>query len=93
MCALKVALSTAKGKRMPLSTRHHALVRALRIMAVLSPIVALAAVATIMNGDSTAKSHALIAVSIMLGSSALLGLAVLALPHAYRKKDKHDPRP
>ena len=78
---------------MPVSGRLPALVRAFRAMGLLSLITALVAVATILTGDSATNGPALIAVAIMLGSSALLGLAVLALPYAYRKKDKNDPRP
>ena len=73
---------------MPASGRLPALVRAFRAMAVLSLITAFAAIATIMKAESMAKIHALIAVAIMLGSLALLGLAVLALPYAYRKRTR-----
>jgi hypothetical protein len=90
MCALKVSLSTAKGKRMPAQGRLAAVARLLRLLAAASLIVALAAIATIVNGDGAAKSRALILLSIMLGSLVLLGTALLA--HAYIRKDPNDPR-
>jgi hypothetical protein len=92
MCALKVSLSTAKGKCMPVSGRLSQLTRLLRLMAAVSLIIALAGVFTILNGESAARSQALIAAAIVLGSLALLGSALLALPFAHRKKDKNDPR-
>lgn len=71
---------------------HSSLIRVLRLAAVLSLIIALAAVATIVNGDSVAKSRALVVVAIAIGAGALLGMALLALPIALQKKDKNDPR-
>ena len=67
--------------------------RVLRVAAAMSLIVALAAVATIVNGDSPARSRALIAAAIMLGALALLGMALLALAYARRKKVQNDTRP
>ena len=77
---------------MPAISRLPTLVRVLRLAAALSLIVALAAIATIVDGDSPAKSRALVAAAITLGSLALLGLALAALPHVRRKKDLNDPR-
>ena len=71
--------------------RLPAMARLLRLAAALSLIVAIAGVATIVNGDSPAKSQALVAMAIALGSIALLGMALLA--YAFRQKDKNDPRP
>ena len=96
MCALKVSLSTAKVKRMP-GPDHHAArgrsIRMLRLMAAFAIVVALAAVVTIMKGDPADRSKALVAAAIVLGASALLGMTLVALPYAHRKKDQNDPRP
>jgi hypothetical protein len=93
MCALKVSLSTAKGKRMPGQVRLPATIRVLRLAAAMSLVIALAAIATIVNGDSPAKSRVLVAAAIGLGSLALMGMALIALPHVRRKKEQNDPRP
>ena len=77
---------------MPASGRLSALVRALRLMAALSLVVALAADAAIVNGGTQAKCQALVAAAIILGCFALLGLALLALSYIPRKKDQNDPR-
>ena len=93
MCALKVAVATAKGMGMPVPGRLAAQVRALRLIAALALIVALAALAAILNGESATRSRGLIAAAIVLGCSALLGMAAVALVHAYRKKVQNDHRP
>jgi hypothetical protein len=93
MCALKVSLATAKGMRMPARDRLHAILRLLRLTAALSLIAAVAAVIKIANGDSAASSQALLTASIVLGSVALLGMALLALSYVRRKKEQNDPRP
>ena len=77
---------------MPAEGRLLAPMRILRLAAALSLIVALAAIATIVNGDAPAKSRALVAVAVLLGAVALLGMAGLALPYVRRKKDPDDPR-
>ena len=77
---------------MPAQGRHHAMLRLLRLMAALSLIIALAAVATIVNGDTTAKSQALVAVAIGMGSCALLGMALVAAAHFRRRKGWNDRR-
>ena len=56
-------------------------------MAALSVIIALVAVVTILKGDQPGKGNTLIIIAIALGACALVGMAVLALPHAYRRKD------
>ena len=60
----------------------------LRLMAALSVIVALVAVATVVRGDVAGKGQALIVAAMALGACALLGMAALALPYAYRRKDR-----
>ena len=77
---------------MPGQVRLPATIRVLRLAAAMSLIIALAAIATIVNGDSPAKSRVLVAAAIGLGSLALLGMAVIALPHVRRKKEQNDPR-
>ena len=77
---------------MPVSGRFPTLLRVLRVMAVMSLVIALAAVATIVNGDSLAKSRGLVAAAIVLGSCALLGMALMARPFVRRKKEQNDPR-
>ena len=93
MCALKVAVATAKGMAMPVPGRLPAQVRALRLVAALALIVALAALAAILNRESPATSRGLIAAAIVLGCSSLLGMAVVAAAHAHRKKVQNDHRP
>jgi len=61
-------------------------------MAALSLIIALAAVATIVNGDSAAKSQALVILAIGLGFCALLGMALSVVATIRRKKGCNDPR-
>lgn len=78
---------------MPAQGRLPPLLRAMRLTAALSIIVALAAIATIVNGDPAVKSQALIVAAILFGSVALLGMAIAVLPYIRRKKDKNDPRP
>jgi hypothetical protein len=67
--------------------------RILRLTAALSVIIALVAVVTIVKGDDAGKSNTLIMVAIVLGACALVGMALLALPHAYSRKDQNDSRP
>jgi len=62
-------------------------IRILRLVAALSVITALVAVVTILKGDQAGKGDTLIIVAIALGACALVGMAVLAFPHAYRRKD------
>jgi len=91
MCALKVSLSTAKGKRMPANDRLPSAERGFRILrlaAALSVIIALVAVVTVVKGDFAGKSQALIIAAIALGACALIGMAVLTLPYAFRRKDR-----
>ena len=62
--------------------------RILRLAAALSVIVAMVAVVTVVKGDLAGKSQALIAAAVVLGASALVGMAVLTLTYAYRRKDR-----
>lgn len=75
---------------MPIQGRLPFLLRLLRLAAALSLIIALAAVATILNGDPVPGSQALVVVAIGLGSSALLGMALTALHYTRRKKEWND---
>ena len=77
---------------MPDQGRLPSLLRVLRLMAALSLIIALAAVATIVNGDPASKSQALVVIAIGLGSCALLGMALVAVTTIRRKKGWNDPR-
>ena len=77
---------------MPAQGRLPSLFRLLRLMAGLSLLIALAAVATIVNGDSAAKSQVLVVVAISLSSCALLGMALAAVATIRRKKDWNDSR-
>ena len=61
-------------------------VRILRLAAALSVIIALVAVVTIVKGDHAGKTNALILVAIVLAACALVGMAALALRHAYSRK-------
>ena len=96
MCALKVALSTGKGKVMPApdhlpaAERH---IRILRLIAALSVAVALVVVAAIYIGGLAEAGQRLIFVAVALGASALVGMSLIALPYAIRRKDRNDPRP
>ena len=76
--------------RLPFAERG---TRILRLVAALSVIIALVAVVTILKGDQPGKGNTLIIIAIALGACALVGMAVLALPHAYPRKEKNDPRP
>ena len=96
MCALKVSLSTAKGKGMPAPDRLSPAergIRILRLAAALSVIIALVAVIMIVKGGFPGKSQGLIIAAVALGACALIGMAVLTLPYIYRRKDQNDPRP
>ena len=62
-------------------------IRILRLVAALSVITAVVAVITILKGDQAGRSNTLIIIAIALGACAMVGMAVIALPHAYRRKD------
>ena len=91
MCALKVSLSTGKVKPMPAPDNlpsAERVVRLLRLASALSVLIALIALATIMNGDLAGKGRVLIVAAIALGACALVGMAILILPHTHRRKDR-----
>jgi hypothetical protein len=96
MCALKVSLSTAKGKHMPARERLPTATRSVRIFklaAAISLVTALVALVAVARGDLAGRSHTLIVVAVLLGGFALIGMALAILPYALRQKDKNDPRP
>ena len=68
-------------------------VRVLRLLAGLSLAVALVAVGAIAKGGLGEVGQKLIIMAIALGASALVGMAVIALPYTHSQKDKNDPRP
>ena len=77
---------------MPVPARLPAQVRALRLIGAIGLMVALAALAAVLNGQPAATSRTLIAAAIALGSTALLGMAAVALRHVSQKKEKNDHR-
>ena len=94
MCALKLSLSTAKGKRMTQSGSPRSFgrpIRLLRLLAALAVIVALIAIVTIVKGDPADRSQGMVLAAIVLGAIALFGMGLAAWPHI--KKEKNDPRP
>jgi hypothetical protein len=108
MCALKVSLSTVKGKLMEapdpeLTVRpaRQRLVRAMRLGAVLAVIMALTAIVLVLRGQDEAKAEWLIAIALGTGLAIMAGMAIVGLPHLrgrsealpYNKKDKNDSRP
>jgi hypothetical protein len=86
MCALKLSLSTAKGKRMPAPDPVPPLVRLrrqfLRMMrwgVLFSLTIAAIAVLLVAHGDETIHIHMLIATALGVGLSVLLGVALMTL--------------
>ncbi len=63
-------------------------VRILRLAAAMSVLLALIALVAIVKGDLAGKGHALIVAAIALGACALVGMAILTLPYALRRKDR-----
>lgn len=78
---------------MPVPVRLAAYIRVLRLMGALALLVGLVAVAAIVKGGPADRSLSLIALAIVLGMTALLGMALIALPLIPRKKETNDPRP
>ena len=72
--------------------RLPAQVRALRLIGALGLLLAIAALAAILQGQPAATGRTLIAAAIAFGSTALLGMAAVALRHVSRKKEKNDDR-
>ena len=86
MCALKVSLSSPKGKYMPvqdpiqpLAPLKRKFVRIMRWAALFSVGVAALAVILVAHGDSEIRVHMLIATALGVGLSVLLGIALMTL--------------
>jgi hypothetical protein len=86
MCALKLSLSTAKGKRMPvpdpvppLGPLKQQFLKIMRWAALFSLVVAAIAVLLVAQGDETIHIHMLIATALGVGLSVLLGIALMTL--------------
>jgi hypothetical protein len=86
MCALKVSLSIAKGKRManpdpvpPLGPLKRQFIKIMRWGALFSVATAVVAVALVAQGDSQIRAHMLIATALGVGLSVLLGIALMTL--------------
>ena len=67
-------------------------IRVLRLMAAGSVVIALVALISIAKGGLGPDGQKLIIVAVALGACALVGMATVAFPFAYRQKDKNDPR-
>lgn len=99
MCALKVALSTAKGKHMPARDRLPSAersVRLLRLAATVAVVIAVIAIVRIAKGELAGGSQTLILIAVALGACVLAGMTMLILPYFIRQKrqkDENDPRP
>jgi len=86
MCALKLSLSTAKGKRMPahdpispLGPLKRQFLRIMRWAALFSLAVAALAVVLVARGDEQVHIHMLIATALGVGLSVMLGIALMTL--------------
>jgi len=86
MCALKLSLSTAKGKRMPvpdpvtpLGPLKQQFLRIMRWGALFSLAIAGIAVLLVARGDEAIHIHMLIATALGVGLSVLLGIALMTL--------------
>jgi uncharacterized membrane protein YjjP (DUF1212 family) len=109
MCALKLSLSTAKGKRMhdptpPLGQLKRQFLKLMRWGALFSFVIAAIAVLLVAQGDPTIHIHMLIATALGVGLSVLLGIALMTLVFLssrahdadaadHQQKDENDPRP
>jgi hypothetical protein len=86
MCALKLSLSTAKGKRMPLpdpvpplGPLKRQFLRLMRWGALFSLAIAAIAVLLVARGDEAIHIHMLIATALGVGLSVMLGIALMSL--------------
>jgi len=86
MCALKLSLSTAKGKHMPdqdptppLEPLKQQFLRIMRWAALFSLAIAALAVVLVAQGDENIHIHMLIATALGVGLSVLLGIALMTL--------------
>ena len=90
------------------SPRHSAMqrfLRAFRLLALLSIVVAAIAVILVARGDPAIHVHMLIATALGVGLTVLLGIALMTLAFLsnrvghdaaaadHKQKDEHDPRP
>ena len=74
----------------PRSASTEFAVRTFRFLGALAALLALFAVVALMNGDSSDRNRDLVALSILMGAGALVGLPLLIIAHIHRRKDKHD---
>ena len=86
MCALKVSLSSPKGKNMPdqdpippLALLKLRFLKIMRWAALFSIAVAIVAVLLVAQGDTEIRVHMLIATALGVGLSVLLGIALMTL--------------
>jgi len=86
MCALKLSLSTAKGKRMsvpdpaaPLGPLKRQFLKIMRWAALFSLAIAALAVVMVARGDTGIHLHMLIATALGVGLTVLLGIALMTL--------------
>jgi hypothetical protein len=86
MCALKLSLSTAKGKRMPvpdptppLGPLKRQFFKLMRWGALFSLAIAAIAVVLVAKGDEAVHVHMLIATALGVGLSVMLGIALMSL--------------
>jgi hypothetical protein len=86
MCALKLSLSTAKGKHMPvpdpippLGPLKRQFFKLMRWGALFSLAIAAIAVLLVAKGDETIHIHMLIATGLGVGLSVMLGIALMSL--------------
>jgi len=86
MCALKLSLSTAKGKRMPAhdpipppGALKQQFFRIMLWGALFSLAIAALAVVLVAQGDETIHIHMLIATALGVGLSVMLGIALMSL--------------
>ena len=86
MCALKVSLSSPKGKIMPspdpippLAPLKRQFLKLMRWAALFAIAVAALAVVLVARGDTEIRVHMLIATALGVGLSVLLGIALMTL--------------
>jgi hypothetical protein len=86
MCALKLSLSTAKGKRMPvpdpippLGPLKRQFFKLMGWGALFSVAIAAIAVLLVARGDEIVHIHMLIATALGVGLSVMLGIALMSL--------------
>lgn len=65
-------------------------VRILRLAGAVSIMAGLLAIAVAIGGGGSRDGSLLVAISILFGAGALLGLPFILLPFVNRRKDTHD---